>query len=111
MQVRRAILEHMVNIAHFILGHIIDRSYESIQEYIRITQMDQPSSYGTHVEMFTLAHLLDTPIFSYDTRYNDWAKYDSSSVDRRLVFDNTQMAMYIRLHAEHFEVVHSVRKK
>ncbi len=51
------ILNHMVDIAHFLLGpHIIQ--YSSVQDYIRATSMDRAKTWGNDIEMLTLAHLL-----------------------------------------------------
>ena len=64
MAVRTAILQHMINVGHFILGHHV-LNYSSIQDYIADTNMDRESAWGTDIEMLTLAHLLQTPILSY----------------------------------------------
>ena len=61
MAIRTAILEHMINVAHFILDHHI-QGYSSIQDYIRCNDMDQEFTWGTDIEILTLAHLLETPI-------------------------------------------------
>ena len=108
--VRMVILEHMISIAHFLLGQHI--AYDSVQDYIAGTGMDQDRTYGSDVEMFTLAHLLLTPVYSYNTADNSWWRYAPSGVDRSLVSDNTQMGMYLLFMSasEHFEVVCSVRK-
>ena len=58
MAVRTAILNHMIDIAHFLLGHHIPPQYSSVQDYIQDKGMDQPHIWGTDVEIVTLAHLL-----------------------------------------------------
>ena len=58
MAVRIAILNHMIDIAHFLLGHHIPPQYSSVQDYIQDKGMDQPHIWGTEIEMFTLAHLI-----------------------------------------------------
>lgn len=111
VEIRAIIVTYMPNIAHFLLGSsYLDDCYNSVQEYIADTRMDQDGSYGSHVEMLTLAHLLQTTIYSYNDiggRGSSWCTYSPSMLDRTLVHDTTEMAMYIRLiHArEHFEVV------
>ncbi len=46
MAVRAVILNHMVDIDHFLLGpHIIQ--YSSVQDYIRATGMDRAKTWGT----------------------------------------------------------------
>ena len=49
MAVRRAILQHMIHIAHFIIGHHVVE-YASIQEYIADRNMDQEYAWGTDIE-------------------------------------------------------------
>ena len=46
MAVRRTILQHMISIAHFIIGHHVVE-YASIQEYITDKNMDQEYAWGT----------------------------------------------------------------
>ena len=109
MAVRLAILNHMVNIAHFILDrHIL--GYTSIQQYITAKKMDQGSAWGTDVEMLTLAHLLNTSILSYSVQHGSWQRYAPHHVDRSLVDDFQQMSMYIVHDYNHFNVVCSIRK-
>ena len=75
MAVRTAILNHMIDIAHFLLGHHIPPQYSSVQDYIQDKGMDQPHIWGTEIEMFTLAHLLQTCVFIYNTDDNNWRRY------------------------------------
>ena len=116
-EVRAMIVTYMPNIAHFLLGSpYFDEHYNSIQEYIADKRMDRDGSYGSHVEMLTLAYLLQTTIYSYNDigeRGSSWCTYSPSMLDRTLVHDTTEMAMYIRLiHAqEHFEVVLDVTSR
>ena len=46
MAVRRAILQHMIHIAHFIIGHHVVE-YASIREYLADRNMDQEYAWGT----------------------------------------------------------------
>ncbi len=41
MSIRAAILNHMVDIAHFLLSHLITGNYSSVQKYIHDTDMDR----------------------------------------------------------------------
>ncbi len=59
--VRAVILNHMVDIAHFLLGPHITQ-YSSVQDYIRATDMDIAKTWSTDIEMLTLAHLLKSPV-------------------------------------------------
>ena len=66
MQIRTAIRNHMVGIAQHLLGSYID--YVSIQAYQQATRMNEASSWGTEIEMLTLANLLDSNIFVQHSR-------------------------------------------
>ena len=61
MAVRTAILQHMLGIAHFILGHHVVH-YSSIQEYIACNNMDRESVWGTDIEILTCAHYYRLPL-------------------------------------------------
>ena len=66
--VHTAILNHMIDIDHFLLGHYIPAQYSIAQDYIQDKSMDQFHIRGTEIEMFTLAHLLQTCVYIYRTR-------------------------------------------
>ena len=110
MAVRIAILNHMIDIAHFLLGHHIPPQYSSVQDYIQDKGMDQPHIWGTEIEMFTLAHLLQTCVFIYNTDDLNWCRYSPRGVDRTLNDDIQQMSMYINHPPNHFEVVRSIQQ-
>ena len=109
MPVRRAIIQHMIHIAHFIIGHHVVE-YTSIQEYIKDKTMDQEYAWGTDIELLTLAHLLQTPIVSYSVQHCSWQRYAPHNVDRTLTDNIIQMSMYLVHAYNHFEVACSVRK-
>ena len=102
--VREAILHHMLQIAHFMLSHHINDHF-SVSEYIQHTCMDQDGTWGTDIEILTLAHLLNTCIFVYTTDQCNWWRYGPQNVDRSLNVDITGMSMYIQNPGQHFDVV------
>ena len=55
--VRMCIIRHMRHISHLIIISSM-RGGDDIETYIATTKMDQMGSYGTHIEMLTLSHLL-----------------------------------------------------
>ena len=109
LAVRAAVVDHMVTIGHFLLGHGIIHSHCSVQEYIRANNIDKASAWGTEVQMFTLAHLLQTPVVLWVKNHATWARHAPCGVDRTLNDDVTQMSMYLNLRCNHFEVVCSMR--
>ena len=110
MAVRNAILDHMVSIAHFLLGHHL-LNYDSIQTYIVASGMDKEYTWGTDIEMLTLSHLLNTPIVSYSEQFGNWQRYSPHNVDRTLRDEISHMCMYLLHSHNHFTVVCSVRKR
>ena len=64
MAVRQAILDHMVRTAHLLLFQHIRSSHTSVQSYIASSRMDYFGIWGTETEMLTLAHMLQTDIYS-----------------------------------------------
>ena len=57
--------------------------------------MDREGSWGTEVEMLTLAHFLQTPVLVYNTEHEGWSRYSPRNVDVALDDDVTQMSMYL----------------
>ena len=110
LAVRQSIVRHMSNIAHLLLGTHIPNRYSSVEEYVRDTEMDQDSTWGTDVEMFTLAHLLNTTIFSYNTGDQKWWRFSPNFLDKTLTDDSNARAIYIRHPPGHFDVVRSIVK-
>jgi len=112
MAVRTAILTHMRSIYHLLLdqGVIPENLYSSVQEYISEQSLDEPGSWGSEVETFTFAHLLQTPILTYDKSNAMWQRVAPVNVDPTLNDDLTQMSMYLIRSGNHYEVVSSIRK-
>ena len=57
IQVREVILNHLCRIQHWMLNHI-STEYSSAIEYIRGTNMDRNGTWGSDIEILTLAHML-----------------------------------------------------
>lgn len=81
-----------------------------IEQYIAATRMDQDRAWGSEVEVMALAHLLDTPIYSYDTICG-WNLYIPGMVHGTFNLSQTdthQMALYLRHALNHYDVVNTV---
>ena len=104
MAVRQAILDHMVRTAHLLLFQHIRSSHTSVQSYIASSRMDVCGIWGTETEMLTLAHMLQTDIYSYNTEDH---KYGIADVDRNESDDVTRISYMHHPHS-HFEVVQSI---
>ena len=102
MDVRRVIVDHMKFVDYYPPG------YTSAEQYIQATRMDRFGTWGTDTEMVTLAHLLQTCIFSYNTEEHTWHRYTPENLDSTWQDDLTKMAMYLRHPYNHFDVVLSI---
>ena len=52
---------HMPSIEPYIQGSGI----RSVAEYIRTSNMEKAGTWGTDIEILTLVHLLNTPVYAY----------------------------------------------
>ena len=109
LAVRYAALDHMINNAQYFLGHHLT-GHNSVQSYIASTGMDRDGTWGTDMEMLSLAHLLQTPVHSYSHQHGQWQRYSPHDVDRQLVDDLQQRSMYLYHTGNHFNVVGSIRR-
>ena len=91
MPVRRAIVQHMRAIGELLWENQIApllRHLRSIREvrwegfvstdvewYISASTMEHDRTWGLEVEMMALAHLLDTPVYTYETTHG-WNRYN-----------------------------------
>ena len=96
MDVRRVVLDQMKFIDYHSAG------YTSAEQYNQVTRMDKFGTWGTDTEMVTLAHMLQTCIFSYNTEEHTWHRYTPENLDRTWQDDLTKVAMYPH---NHFDVV------
>ena len=87
------IVNHISTIAHLLLGTHIPNRYDPVEGHISDAKMDQDSTWGTEVEMFTLAHLLNTATFLYNTRDKRWWRFSPYCVDRTSTDDDTARAI------------------
>ena len=62
-------------------------------------------TWGTDIEILTLVHLLNTPVYTYMDDIKQWQHFTPGNIDPTLDNDITQMAMYFTHYAGHFEVV------
>ena len=65
MAVRGAVLDHMIDNAQYFLGHHLT-GFHSVQSYIPFTGMDREGTWGTDIEMLSMAHLFQRPVHSYN---------------------------------------------
>ena len=112
MLIRQAIVQHMRSISELLCGsHISNIRYpRGIEQYIADNRIERAGSWGSDIEMLTLAHLLNVAVISYSRTGKQWAKYSPCNVDHALASSQHDgMSMYIRHTGDHFDVVTSVK--
>ena len=134
MEVRMAILAHLTTFSDLFVRFLDSTKYklsdpntaQTIQTYIATERMDKEGTWGTHIEIYGLVHLLNTAIFVYTDHCRcrnlractcpptDWLKYSTSSILGQMGIDSeengTAPAMYIYHPQRHFDVVRTIVK-
>ena len=108
----------MVSIPHLLSGigsddlhnYLVSYGYDSVEEYLASTNMAANGSWGSDVEMCVLAHLLSTPIYSFQGS-DYWLACFPHALDRAINQNIRCKSMYIYLRSSHFEVVTSIRRR
>ena len=95
-EIRKIIVEYMPSIYHILISRaLVD--YTSVQQYIQETRMDRLGAWGTDTEMFTLSHILETPIFTYNdsivAEHDKWSRYALHDMERHQ-FESMSMYLY-----------------
>ena len=106
MAVRTAIVDHMVNIAHLLLGAHVQQI--SIQAYIQDSRMSLDGTWGTDIEIFTFANLCGANVYVYDTQYGSWNVFPPTLSLTHI--DASTMSVYLLHPVDHYDVVSSVKK-
>ena len=69
---------------------------------------------GTNVEMLTLAHFINSPVYCYDVSqpHHIWAAYFPNGVDRTIPRDIRKQSLYIYFtpSGDHFNVITSIKR-
>ena len=106
MTVRTAIIDHMVRIAHLLLGVHVQQS--SIRAYIQNSRMSVDGKWGTDIEICTFANLCQTNVYVYDTQHGSRNVFPPGL---SLTFvDVSIMPIYLLHPIDHYDVVSFVRK-
>ena len=114
----------MLSIPHLLIGHGPDSqrnyvdvlsttNYSSIEEYIQQTIMNCDGTWGSAIEIVSLSHMLNVPIYIYDVSHevSRYIVYFPSTIDRSLTNDIQCMSLYIHFTGNHFNVITSVRRQ
>lgn len=61
-------------------NYVVSYRYNSVEEYSESTHMTTNATWGTDFKMYVLAHLLHTPVYSFQgSDYQGWRKVFSTS--------------------------------
>ena len=120
-EIRLAIVAHMLTIPHLVSGIGPDGNrnylvtynggYRSVEDYLVRSRMAEDGTCGSDFELSVLAHLLNTPVYSFqggDDNY--WLACFPHGIDRRIPGHTNLPSLYIYLSRHHFQVVTAIRR-
>ena len=84
---------------------ILSTGVSSVEAHIRAFRMDSAGTCGTEQRNSYSRTFADYPVYVYNSKSMDWVRYSHMHVDENLPDYVTQMALFIRLQHDHFEVV------
>ena len=105
--VRQAIVDHMMEIEGDLTALSLDPSYRNVTHYIAVTRMGEDNTWGTSLEIWVCAHLLQTTIYVYSENEH-WNRYGPQLDVRVYDVDSVEKALYLNHPPGHFEVVTSI---
>jgi hypothetical protein len=85
----------------------LDPSYRNATHYIAVTRMGENNTWGTSLEIWVCAHLLQTTIYVYSENEH-WNRYGPQLDVRVYDVDPVEKALYFNHPPGHFEVVTSI---
>jgi len=121
---RNAIVQHILSIPHMLIDYSTDGEpngitllcppmvYESVDEdYIYYTRMGHDGTWGTNVEMLTLAHMVNAPVYCYETTapHHTWTAYFPNGVDRCIPRDVREKSLYLYFTHDHFMIITAIK--
>ena len=85
---------------------LLPKNCHSIEEYLAKSRMESSGSWGTDLELFLAAQILQTDIFVYRDCQHRWNKFSGHGfIDRQEIHKLTDKRIYFRLHLDHFQPV------
>ena len=107
--VRVAVVNYMSEIEPFLIVNNMLGEY-TMGEYIESSRMNLEGAWGTGVEIASLAHMLNTNIYTYHAAQEvpQWVVFTPRMVDDRLPIQLDQRSIYLYFNGNHYNVVMSV---
>ena len=78
---------------HYDESYIRSHGFESTEQYLQATRMDKPGVWATDIEIYTLVHLLYTPIVVYVAHVNVWVRFSPCAMQSGMHDDVTTKSM------------------
>lgn len=103
-KVRHAVINHMRKNQEAFQS-FLRAEYNSIEEYIKITNIEKDTVWGTELEILAAADLLKTDIFTFFN--GSWVKYTSSQISNSNVVKNESIYLQHFGGINHYECVTS----
>ena len=69
--------------------------------------MNRDREWGTNIEMYTFAHLMNINVFSFVVEHGDWFRYSPSDIDLTMTDEVTRMGVYLIHDHNHYDVITS----
>ncbi|XP_061175632.1 uncharacterized protein LOC133184560 [Saccostrea echinata] len=107
-KIRSSVVNHMKNSADA-LKSFLRPGYESVEEYIRMSGMENDTTWGTELEILAAADLLKTNIFTYLN--GSWVKYSPSQICSSAEVNNESIYLNHVTNSNHYECVSSVNSR
>lgn len=106
---RTLTVNHMDSIDTLLQQHL-PRKTSSVVDYVQSSGMRQEGTWGTDVEIYTAAHMLQTNIYVYSAYGPDqlkWMCHSPTDIDHALQTSDRSIYLY-HIDGNHYEVVRSV---
>ena len=105
--IRSAIVAHLANIEHVLVNE--SANIHNVDDYLRRTRMNRDRVWGTEYEVWALAHMLNTPVYSYKANDNSWFYQNPQAIDPEHLFHFiTDPAIYLENANDHYTPVMSI---
>ena len=90
--------------------YIRSQGFEGHEQYLQVTRMNKPGVWATDIEIYTLLHLLNTPIVVSAPHANGWVRYSPCAMQIGMHDEDvTTKSMFLRNYHDHFDVVLSTQ--
>ena len=107
--IRRAIVNYLCDNEQLFINKVwlFDMQYPNMDAYVEAKQMRR-HGWGSQLELFALAHMLQRRVFTYTLHGNHWCCFCPSKVDPNVPPPMREQGLYLFHTGDHYKVVTSV---